>query len=121
MVRRVGGGILLAVSVAAPVIVDKMDLHLSSVQGFWLLVGCGLLAIVGLVLAFWPEKQAASDRKSVTARASDGAIIDLEDSYSTADTMAYGEGGAKISAKRVVHDPSSSGPKGSRRGRPNDH
>ena len=59
MVRRIGGGILIAVSAAVPVIVDKMDVHLTGQQGTALLIVCAVFAIVGLLLAFWPERAAA--------------------------------------------------------------
>jgi hypothetical protein len=59
VVRRIGGGILIAVSAAVPVIVDKMDVHLTGQQGTALLIVCAVFAIVGLLLAFWPERAAA--------------------------------------------------------------
>lgn len=62
VVRRIGGGILLAVSVAVPLIIDKMDVHLTGEQGAALLTACAIIFILGLLLALWPERAAAPSR-----------------------------------------------------------
>jgi hypothetical protein len=77
MVRRIGGGILIAVSVAVPVIVDKMDVHLTAAQGIALLVVCGIVGLVGLIMALWPERRHDANsviNQSVTSHGQTGGI-----------------------------------------------
>ena len=115
MVRKIGGGVLTLVSIAVPVIVDKMDIHLTTQQGTWLLIGCGGLALVGLALVFWPAKKPAAPpsgsadapphARSTTVRARGNSKVTLEDSFSTAHILADVEENAGFETKRVVHDP----------------
>lgn len=76
MLRRIGGGILMAVSATAPVIVDKMDIHLENSQGRALLIACGVLTLFGLIMALWPEKkestESALDQRVTSHRQSGG-------------------------------------------------
>jgi len=86
MVRRLGGGILALVAVAVPVILDKMDIHLTTPQGTALLIACGLLALIGVIMAICPERKKPTETpmdQRVTSHNQSGGI--------TAHTVSTGD------------------------------
>lgn len=55
-VRRIGGGLLAFVAVAAPAVIQAMGLRLAPGVGYPALGLCALAFAIGILLAFWPER-----------------------------------------------------------------
>lgn len=112
MRNKIGGGILIAVSVAVQLIVDRMDFALSNRLGIPLLIVCAATALIGLALSLSPETKVppaslpvVQSPRSTTIIARGKGKVQLDDFYSTADTFANVEGEASVVAQRGLHDP----------------
>jgi len=74
-----------------------------------IIVGCAAMAVgfFGLLWMLFSPAGKPPEHRSITAKASDEAIIELEDFVSSADTLADATGRGRISAKGGSHTPAS--------------
>lgn len=103
--RAIVGGTLLAVLGVGGSAMIGAEEDLT----FYIGLAAVLLSILGLILlAVWPKKRAEAANKesgTVTAKLRGGSTIELDDSFSSADTLVDAQDNSKAVVRHSAHKP----------------